>query len=169
MSRQYPKDGNGRSFDTGDLSYLELKEAWHSFNKDEASSAPKLHGWRKLKAALGLSMLKGTRPLSDKEKLSVLFMLIWAFNDEYTRTKVKQVPLEEQIFIQGIIDQLLEFDQVDALLKAELLRETGRFEESMSIINGYSTDKEFIQKLIKRLKEENQAQNTTPFIISDRT
>lgn len=169
MSRQYPKDGNGRSFDTGDLSYLELKEAWHSFNKDEASSAPKIHGWRKLKAALGLSLLKGTRPLSEKEKLSVLIMLVWAYNDEYTRTTEKQAPLEEQNFIRGIIDQLLEHDQVNDLLKAEFLRETGRFEESMSIINGYSTDKEFLQKLIKRLKEENQAQNTKPFIISDLT
>lgn len=164
MSRQYPKNGNDSSFDTGDLSYLELKEAWHSLN--DASCHPELYGWSKIKKACGLSSSKNTHPLTNDEKLSVLIMLVWAFNDEYTRTEVKPAPFEEQEYICSIIDQLLELDQVDDLLKAEFLRESGRFQESMSLLNKYSTEDQFLQKLIKRLKEENLASNTRPFLIS---
>ena len=53
MSRQNPKDGRDISFDTGELSYIELKDAWHSLN--DTSHTPELHGWSKLKAAVGLS------------------------------------------------------------------------------------------------------------------
>ena len=143
MSRQEsePKYGKKPSFNKGDLSYLELKKAWNS--------------------------LKNTPDLTDDEKLGVLIMQVWAYNDQYTRDAVKPAPEEEQQYIRDIIDMLLALDSVDDLLKAELLRETGRFEESMSLINGYSTEDEFLQRLLNRLKEENLASNTRPFLISD--
>ena len=165
MSRQNPKDGREISFDTGDLSYIELKDAWHSLNN--TSHSPELHGWSKLKAAVGLSKSFDTRPLTDDEKLTVLIMQVWAYNDEYTRETVKQAPQEEKQYIHGIIDKLLNLSCVDDLLKAEFLRETGRFDESMSLINSYSTEDQFLQKLINRLKEENLASNSRPFLISN--
>ena len=164
MSRQKPKDGKESSFDKGDLSYHELKEAWRSLN--DASCRPELYGWSKLKKACGLSSSKNTHPLTDDEKLTLLIMQVWAYNDEYTRETVKQIPPEEQQYICTIIEMLLNLDSVDNLLKAEFMREIGRFEESMSLLNKYSTDDQFLQKLIKRLKEENLASNTRPFLIS---
>jgi len=165
MSRQNPKDGREISFDTGDLSYIELKDAWHSLNN--TSNSPELYGWSKLKAAVGLSKSFDTRPLTDDEKLTVLIMQVWAYNDEYTRETVKQAPQEEKQYIHGIIDKLLDLSCVDDLLKAEFLRETGRFEESMSLLDKYSTDDQFLQRLIKRLKDENRASNRSPFLISN--
>lgn len=165
MSRQKPKDGKESSFDKGDLSYPELKEAWRSLN--DASCRPELYGWSKFKKACGLSSSKNTHPLTNDEKLSVLIMLIWAYNDEYTRTEVKPAPLEEQKYIRCIIDQLLELDQVDDLLKAEFLRESGRFQESMSLLNNYPTEEPFHMRLINELNRRNQESNSQPFLISD--
>ena len=169
MSRQNPKDGGGTSFDTGNLSYIELKDAWRSLNY--GFSTPELHGWSKLKKALSLSRSIGTRPLTDEEKLNMLIMQVWAFNDEYTRKAVKPVPPEEKQYISGVIDMLLDLDSVNDLLKAEFLREMGRFEESMSLINSYSLDEDVdekvFEKLIEKFKEEILSSNTRPFLISD--
>ena len=165
MSRQNPKDGRDISFDTGELTYIELKDAWHSLN--DTSHTPELHGWSKLKAAVGLSKSFDKHPLTDDEKLTVLIMQVWAYNDEYTRETVKQAPQEEKQYIHGIIDKLLDLSCVDDLLKAEFLRETGRFEESMCLLDKYSTDDQFLQRLIKRLKDENRASNRSPFLISN--
>lgn len=169
MSRQNPKDGGGTSFDTGNLSYIELKDAWRSLNY--GFSTPEPHGWSKLKKALSLSRSIGTRPLTDEEKLNMLIMQVWAFNDEYTRKAVKPVPPEEKQYISGVIDMLLDLDSVNDLLKAEFLREMGRFEESMSLINSYSLDEDVdekvFEKLIEKFKEEILSSNTRPFLISD--
>lgn len=165
MSRQIPRQGSNYSFEQGELSYLELKEAWESLKS--SSDRPKLHGWRKIKNVCGLH----TRPLTDEEKLNMLIMQVWAFNDEYTRKAVKPVPHEEKQYISGIIDMLLDLDSVNDLLKAEFLREMGRFEESMSLINSYSLDEDVdekvFEKLIEKFKEEILASNTRPFLISD--
>ena len=66
---------------------------------------------------------------------------------------------------------LLDLDSVNDLLKAEFLREMGRFEESMSLINSYSLDEDVdekvFEKLIEKFKEEILSSNTRPFLISD--
>ena len=141
MSRQTPEYGDDYSFELGELSYFETKEAWNS--------------------------LKETLDLSEGERLTMLFMLVWAYNDEFTRESAKPIIQEEQDFFHGIIDLLLESQQLDILLNAELLREAGRFEESRNLLNGYTPDDEFRKKLTEKLIERIQALDTQPFLISD--
>lgn len=141
MSRQTPEYGDDYSFELGELSYFETKEAWNS--------------------------LKETLDLSEGERLTILFMLVWAYNDEFTRESAKPIIQEEQDFFHGIIDLLLESQQLDILLNAELLREAGRFEESRNLLNGYTPDDEFRKKLTEKLIERIQALDTQPFLISD--
>ena len=74
MSRQKPKTGSNYSFEQGELSYFELKEAWLSLN--DASCRPELNGWRKFKKACGLLSSKNTHPLSNDEVLLVLIMQV---------------------------------------------------------------------------------------------
>jgi hypothetical protein len=76
-------------------------------------------------------------------------MQVWAFNDEYSRTEVKPIPSEEQSYIISIIDTLLAQNEMDDLIKAEFLRESGRFEESVALLNNYITDDEFLKKISK--------------------
>ena len=141
MSRQNAEYGEGYSFEQGELSYLETKQAWNS--------------------------LKETPDLSEGERLTLLFMLIWAYNDEFTREKAKPIIQKEQDFFHYIIDLIIEFEQLDVLLKAELLREAGRFEDSMNLLNGYSPDDEFHKKFSERLIERCQESEMRPFLVSD--
>ena len=141
MSRQKLEYGDDYSFELGDLSYFETKDAWNS--------------------------LKETPDLSEGERLTILFMLVWAYNDEFTREKTKPIIQDEQDFFYGIIDLLLESQQLDVLLKVELLREAGRFEESKNLLNGYSPDDEFHKTLTTKLIERIQALDARPFLISN--
>lgn len=140
MSRQKPEDGSDPSFDLGNLTYLETKEAWMS--------------------------LKDTPDLTEDEQLSMLLMLVWAYNDEFTRDTTDPAPQDEQNYIRGIIDMLLNMDEIDTLLKAEFLRETGRFDESMQLLDSYSADDSFLKKVQEEMRKQNQASNTRPFLIS---
>ena len=141
MSRQKPKTGSNYSFEQGELSYFELKEAWRSLQESVS--------------------------LTDDEKLSILIMQVWAFNDEYSRTEVKPIPSEEQSYIISIIDTLLAQNEMDDLIKAEFLRESGRFEESVALLNNYITDDEFLKKIIGKLRDEILASSTRPFLITN--
>lgn len=141
MSRQKPKYGTDYSFELGELSYFETKEAWKS--------------------------LKETHDLSEDERITILFMLVWAYNDQFTREKAKPIIQEGQDFFQNIIETLLESTQFDILLKAEFLREAGRFEESRNLLNGYTPDDDFRKKLTAKLIERIHSSNTRPFLITD--
>ena len=141
MSRQEPEFGSETSFDLGELTYLQTKEAWMS--------------------------LKDTPDLTEGERLSILLMLVWAYNDEFTRETTDPAPSEEQTYIHGIIDLLLDIDEIDTLLKAELLREAGRFDESMQMLDSYLADDEFLEKVEAEIRKQNQASNTWPFLISN--
>ena len=139
LSRQEPEYGNTYSFELGDLNYEETKEAW--------------------------SMLKETEDLTENEKLNILIMQVWAFNDSYTRKNETSAPTNEQAYIKGIIELLLKLDNVDDLLKAEFLRETGRFEEALELLNNYLAGNDFLEELKSRFKEHALASDTRPFII----
>lgn len=140
MSRQngtvYGKD---YSWDKGDLSYIQLKEAWKQ-----------------------LSMMSD---LTDNERLSSLIMQVWAFNDLYTRQGEREIPAEEHKYIVAVIEQLLALDNVDDLLKAELLRETGRFDEAIDILESYPVSNEFLRGLQQKFIDSAAAHNTRPFVI----
>lgn len=135
LTRQKPEHGNNASFEQGELNYREMKEAWFQ--------------------------LKDMPGMTENEKLSVLIMQVWAFNDEYTRCQCRTVPIEEQTYIKEIIDLLLNMDMVDDLLRAELLREAGRFKESLDVLEGYPVNNLFIYKCMYY----SQAFDTHPFII----
>ena len=140
LSRQKPEHGNTYSFEKGELNYKEIKEAW--------------------------SMLKDTEDLTENERLSILIMQVWAFNDEYTRDKEGVAPKEEQDYIKDIIDMLIKLDRVDDLLKAELLRETGRFSDALDLLDNYMAENDFLEGLKNKFKEYALASETRPFIIN---
>ncbi len=140
LSRQKPEHGNTYSFEKGELNYKEIKEAW--------------------------TMLKDTEDLTENERLSILIMQVWAFNDEYTRDKEGAAPKEEQDYIKDIIDMLIKLDRVDDLLKAELLRETGRFSDALDLLDNYMAENDFLEGLKNKFKEYALDSETRPFIIN---
>ncbi len=140
LSRQKPEHGNTYSFEKGELNYKEIKEAW--------------------------TMLNDTEDLTENERLSILIMQVWAFNDEYTRDKEGAAPKEEQDYIKDIIDMLIKLDRVDDLLKAELLRETGRFSDALDLLDNYMAENEILEGLKNKFKKYALDSETRPFIIN---
>ena len=131
--------GEYPSFEKGILSYAKLKEAWK-----QISAMP---------------------DLTEDEKIMALFMQVWTFNDEYTRETKKEIPAEEHDYIVSVVDQIVAIDSVDNLLKAELLRETGRFEKAIELLDAYEAANDYREKLRKRYKEAAEARNTLPFVV----
>jgi len=139
LSRQETEYGKTYSFELGELNYEETKEAWN--------------------------MLKGTENLTENEKLEILIMQVWAFNDSYTRKNDSTAPTDEQAYIKGIIGLLIKLDNVDDLLKAELLREIGHFEKALELLNNYPAGNDFLEGLKSRFREHALASDSRPFII----
>lgn len=140
MSRQNKKEYDKDSYwENGELSYSQLKKAWK-----QLSSIP---------------------DLAENEILGSLIMLVWAFNDEYTRKTLKDISEEEHNYIISIVKQLLELDNINDLLRAELLREIGQFDEAIEILEAYPIDNEFLRALKKKYRESAKTHNTRPFII----
>ena len=81
LSRQKTKYSNDFSSNLGELSYEEMKEAW--------------------------TALKTLDNLTENERLAMLMMLLWAYNDKYNRYAVKEIPEDEFLFMKGIINILL--------------------------------------------------------------
>ena len=115
LHKQKAERSNTPSFETGDLSYEEWKEAYAQFH-----NTPKLN-W--------------------KDKYIIRISMIQAFNDRYHRgtapliyTESTIPPKEESAFIINVINEFIHglksTDPLDMILKAELYREAGLFEQS---------------------------------------
>lgn len=142
LSRQKPEYGNTHSSEKGELNYKEIKEAW--------------------------SMLKDVEDLTENERLTILIMQVWAYNDEYTRGKDATAPKAEQDYFKEIVDMLIKLDSVDTLLKAELLRETGRFSDALDLLSNYSAENDYLERLIKKFREHVLSSDSRPFIVNRR-
>ena len=139
LSRQKIKYGNDYSSDLGELSYEEMKEAW--------------------------SILKTVDDLTENERLAMLMMLLWAYNDKYTRYAATEIPEEEYLFMTGIMNMLLEDDMLEDLLKAELLRESGRFDEAVELLENCFVESSFMNVFKEKFIELARCFNVRPFVI----
>lgn len=128
------------SLDTGRLKYAEIKEAIAQFTE-----------------------MTG---ITDSEKQNILLLQIWAYNDEFTRFKKKEIPIVEREYFISVVNQLLALDNVDDILKAELLREIGRFDEALHILDSYYADNDFLKGYKEQFKKLSECKNTHPFVIN---
>ena len=139
LSQQKVEYSNGCSTESDELSYEELKEAW--------------------------SFVQKHHNLTENERLSILIMQVWRFNDKYTRNGEVSIPNVEYKYIVGIIDQLLELDMVDDFLKAEMLRERGRFDEAIELFDKCFAENGFLKDIKSKFKEYSLRSDTRPFVI----
>lgn len=154
-SRQRTEEmGSEFCLETGELSYPEMKEAWEE-----------------------LSVLED---LTLDERRSMLIMLVWTFNDMYTRNEAddpsdeenkekqdetkKEIPAEEKEYMESVVKQLLTQD-VDDLFRAELLREIGAFDEAQKYLDSIEIDNDFLRGVQEKIREKIEAHDALPFII----
>ncbi len=141
LSRQKPKYAeDGYSSEKGELTFYQLKEAW-----EEAQE------WN----------------LTAEEETTFRLMIVWAYNDEYTRGDAeyqKYFPSEsDQQLFRACALRLMELD-IDDLLKAELYREMGEFDKCKDILDGISCEG-FRTKVKTLISEQCEKKNTKPFVL----
>lgn len=127
------------SFEKGELTYWQLKEAALQF-KDKLSEP-------------------------DKSTLNVL--LLWAYNDNYNREGVDETaaPEEERAYINAVLDELIVSEGVDDIVKAEYLRERGRFDDALALLEKYHPAEDFLVNIVERMKTYAKENNPVAFKI----
>lgn len=109
--------GKKFSFEQGELTYMEWKEAYNQFANDGS--------------------------ISKKDLTSVMFWLIQAYNDYYHRPNYMLFPSptvdpKEEAFITNIIYKFIDvtdWSKEPLVLKAELYREAGDMEKSLQVLS----------------------------------
>ncbi len=141
LSRQKPKFKKREySSERGELSFAQLKEAWQ-----EAQA------WK----------------LTAEEEKIFRLMIVWAYNDEYTRgdeayTNLPPSEADWALFKECAL-HLMDFD-VDVLLKAELYREMSKFEQCKALLEDVQCEG-FREKVKTTILDHCTARQTTPFVL----
>jgi DNA-directed RNA polymerase subunit RPC12/RpoP len=144
MSRLEEKYGENFSSELGNLSYEETKEALQELLYDSCSL---------------------------NEQFGLIMEYIHSFNDKYLRKEKIDIPETEQKLFNRYVNQIIHFEGAwgdspnSQLLKAELFRESGQFDKSLSIIEDCPTDDDFLNRIAERMKCECLKKNTFVFEI----
>lgn len=129
--------GDGFCLETGDLTYDELKEAEMQFHDN----------------------------ISGQDMKTLDILLLWAYNDKYNREDVEitEAPEEERKYIATVLDELIVSGYGDELVRAEFLRQAGRFEEAITMLEVYKTEEEFLVEMAKKMKSYAESRKTIAF------
>ncbi len=101
--------------------------------------------------------------MNQEEKLSVRLLLLWTYNDKYTRgipTEEQNIPKKEEAYINENIDTLLTL-VTDHVFKAELFRERGKFEECIQELKLVDTKEKFIESIVSKMSKKAKAKDKT--------
>lgn len=142
MSRQKDKKyGKECSFELGNLNYRQHVEAW--------------------------SQLSQLPDLTDDERQSCLLHQVWAYNDMFTRHDGCEKPGEEDVaHINMVVDELVKYNDLQCVFKAELLREVGRYDEAVQMLDNETDSDEFLQSIIAKIRERIAARDSRPFVLN---
>lgn len=130
---------DGYCFETGELTYEELKEAAIQFGDG----------------------------LSQKDRNTLYVLLLWAFNDKYNREDMEITPAlrEEQDYINAVLDELLATGNADDIVKAEYLRERGCFEEAIALLDNCHPEEDFLVGIVEKMKSYAKMEKKIAFLI----
>jgi hypothetical protein len=153
--KQKHNTGNDYSFNLGELSYQEWKEAYSQFLGERESTDKHLR-------------------IIDDDFITMRFELIHSYNDFYYRNHEASLSREEYAFIQGIMKDFIDtFDWStveNPLLKAEFYREADMMMECAEVLSTMEyANLDDLEKLIfDGIKERMESGNTQVFEIKYR-
>lgn len=126
-------------FEKGDLTYEQLKEAAIQFGD----------------------------VLSEPDKIILNVLLLWAYNDNYNREDVglTVAPEDEKKYVRAVLDELIASEGTDEIVRAEYLRERGRFDEALAILDKCCPEEDYLRGIVERMKTYAKEKNTIAFKI----
>lgn len=108
--------------------------------------------------------------LADSSKrLTMNLELVKAYNDLYNRDNsedlsASSLPSEDRDFIGTVLDEIVN-DTEDVLVKAEMLRESGRFDESLSVLDSCTLEDDNLKSVADKIRERTSLHNSTAFLV----
>ena len=137
--RCFSRSGLGKSWEKGEMTYYEWKEAYSQFLSEKGVAKGKN---RLVQAYNDFSSIK----CNPEDLVNIRYWLIQSYNDCYYRHdsqyighETKELDPEEESFIAGIINEFIELydwsERSDSLLKAELYREAGDMQKSSEVLS----------------------------------
>lgn len=114
-----------------------------------------------LKKALSQLLAEG---IDSKYEYEVRLMIVRAFNDLYYNSPSDDIPHEEINYIKENVRCLLPYCK-DLLLKAELHREIGEFDEAISLLENLEVLNGFQQSIAQRIREKIIAKDAKVFLL----
>ena len=89
--------------------------------------------------------------------------ILWAFNDRYGNMEQSDIPIEEWEYHVDNVHHLVQMD-IDALLRAELFREIGDFEQAIQILQSHEVA-DNLKDLQRQLLQQAQQHNRKIFVL----
>ena len=89
--------------------------------------------------------------------------ILWAFNDRYGDMEQSDIPIEEWEYHVDNVHHLVQMD-IDALLRAELYREIGDFEQAIQILQSLEVEDQ-MKGLQRQLLRQAQQHNRKVFVL----
>ena len=136
------REGEGFCMEKGNLTYRQLKNAAVQFGE--------------------------TLSKSDRDTLNML--LLWGYNDLYNRegVELEKASANEKAYIGRVLDELLDREDIDDVMRAEFLRERGCFDDALALLDKCHPKKEFLLGIVERMKEYAKDNNIIAFEIKRR-
>ena len=97
------------------------------------------------------------QPTGDDES-ALRFYILWAFNDRYGNMEQSDIPSEEWEYHLDNVHHLLQMD-INAMVRAELYREIGDFEQAIQILQSLEVEdniKDFHRQLLQQAQLHNR-------------
>ena len=89
--------------------------------------------------------------------------ILWAFNDRYGNMEQSDIPIEEWEYHVDNVHHLVQMD-IDALLRTELFREIGDFEQAIQILQSHEVA-DNLKDLQRQLLQQAQQHNRKIFVL----
>lgn len=142
--------GDDYSFDKGELTYEELKEAALQFEGEERISKDN----RQTLLFYLRHIWQQNRKISKDNRKTLLFELMWAYNDKYNREEMDIVEPsdEERCYFETVVKEIMESYELPDVFRAELYRERGMFEEALEILKTCSPSEDYMIAIVEKMK-----------------
>lgn len=144
LSQCEQREGTGSSFERGELTFDQLKEACLQFENAE---------------------------LEDDQQRTLYFELLYAFNDKFNREGGLLEPSsEDAAYMKQVLQKIISLMTdpklgIDPILEAEFLREAGCFEASLDALTRYVSEGDLLDAIAAGIKERALDQNPRAFRI----
>ena len=102
------------------------------------------------------------QPTGNEEHI-LRINILWAFNDRYGDMEQSDIPIEEWEYHVDNVHHLVQMD-IDALLRAELYREIGDFEQAIQILQSLEVEDQ-MKGLQRQLLRQAQQHNRKVFVL----